>query len=234
MIKSRIYEIVPERDLPKLNDRVLRLPQWRRRKTLSYLHAIDRLQCALAYELLEDLLSEAFGVRLSDHEILYDPMGKPSLSDHPGIHITLSHSPTAVIAAVADHPIGCDIETIPPLSSIKREGINPSALPMKEFADIMDYCYSQGERRIVAESLNPMSQFTELWTLKESIFKIDNSFDIEVLDTVSIQGFIRRTIFGNSFVATVAAPIKCTSSIPQIHECTHSNNEMNEKIIPCM
>lgn len=221
MIKSRIYEIVPERDLPKLNDRVLRLPQWRRHKTLSYLHAIDRLQCALAYELLEDLLFETFGVQLSDHEILYDPMGKPSLSDHSDIHITLGHSPAAVIAAVADHPIGCDIETIPPLSSIKREDIDPSASPMEECIDIINYCYTQEERQIIAESPNPMFQFTALWTLKESIFKIDNSLDIETLDTVNIQGFIRRTVFGNSFVATVAAPLEYTSSIPQIHKCTH-------------
>lgn len=112
MVRSGIYHIVPERDLAKLDDRVLRLPEWRRRKALSYQRPIDRLQCALAYDLLEALLLDAFGLYLRDHEIVYDEMGKPSLRGYPDCHFSLGHCPAGVIAVVADSPVGCDIEEI--------------------------------------------------------------------------------------------------------------------------
>jgi len=40
------------------------------------------------------------------------PQGKPMLADGCGVYFNLSHSDEAVMVAVADRPVGCDIEKI--------------------------------------------------------------------------------------------------------------------------
>lgn len=189
MVRSGIYRIVPERDLAKLDDRVLRLPEWRCRKALSYQRAIDRLQCVLAYDLLEALLLDAFGLNLRDHEIVYDEMGKPSLPGYPDCHFSLGHCPAGVIAVVADCPVGCDIE------EIRR--------PYEENCrEIEEYCFSAAERKLVAESKDPATEFTRVWTVKEALFKLDNRLQLESLDTTATTARISVSA-GVDYVASV-------------------------------
>lgn len=202
MLRYRIHEIDPERDLPTLHAKVLRLPEWRRRKVLSYIHAIDRLQSALAYDLIADLLLQECGLLPDAFEMRYDELGKPFLihsttGGHPhsekpieGIYISLSHCEQAVMAVVSDKPVGCDTEGIP---------------GSDDFHDIMDYCYTDGERHAVESAATPAAEFTRIWTAKEALFKLDNTLLLEHLDTIHLPTGQIKSLHFPFFIASIAS-----------------------------
>lgn len=170
MIEYEIRAIDPEKDLLTLDERVSRLPEWRRRDALSYHQPIDRLQSCIGYELVTGLLLRFFRIPPEDLRIEYDDNGKPSVMGHPDIYISIAHCRVGVMAAVSDCPIGCDIE------EIRR--------PFEQYGnEVMEYCYSPGERALIASADDPETEFTRIWTVKESLYKLDNTLDIEHLDT---------------------------------------------------
>lgn len=190
MIEYRIRAIDPERDLPTLNERILRLPDWRRRNTLSYIHPIDRLQSTIAYELLTRLLHGCQDTAHGEFRIEYDFRGKPSIHGRPDLFISLGHCRKGVIAAIADSPIGCDIEEI--------------HRPYEENgAVIADHCFNENERRKIMYAEDPALEFTRLWTIKEAAFKLDNTLDIENIDTTSLPADRILSIASTDYVATV-------------------------------
>ena len=207
MIEYEIRAIDPEKDLLTLDERVSRLPEWRRRDALSYLQPIDRLQSAIAYELVAGLLGRFFGIQPEDLGIEYDSNGKPSVSGRPDIYISLAHCRVGVMAAVSECPIGCDIE------EIRR--------PFGEYGtEVMEYYYSTGERALIASAADPETEFTRIWTVKESLYKLDNTLDIEHLDTTMFGPNIK-----DSQPVTVSATIIYTdiikvSSISRLIEIT--------------
>lgn len=190
MIDSKIHKISYSQEISSLYERTLRLPEWRRRKVLSYPLPEDRLQSVLAYELLAGLLDDLCGINLADHEILYSPLGKPSLKGIDNIQISLSHCKSAVMAAVSDRPVGCDVETI---------------LHDNDYEEIADYCYSDREKTRIRNSEIQAAEFTEIWTIKEAIFKLDNSIDIETFDTSCAVGFNINTKRFENYIATIAS-----------------------------
>lgn len=188
MTEYRLQEI-PSAGIATLNDRTLRLPGWRRRKVLSFLQPLDRLQSVMAYEMLAVLLADVYGIDLADHEIIYDTLGKPTLSGIEDIYISLSHCRDAVLAAVSDTPVGCDVESIPEAGG---------------YQEIIDYCFFPEEKCRVQESDHPALTFTEIWTLKEALFKLDNSLVIETIDTSSVPpGYKIKTRIMSQCVATI-------------------------------
>lgn len=94
---------------------------WRRKATEKRF-AEDRDQELVAGGLLVDMLVDSFP-GAADPEIAVDPGGKPSLCDFPGIHFSISHTDGLVMCAVADHPVGCDVERIVPLDDDLRKAI---------------------------------------------------------------------------------------------------------------
>lgn len=80
--------------------------------------------------------------------------GKPVFSQYPGCHFNLSHSGSMVLCALADHPVGADIEIVQP----RRDG-----LPSYVFKD------AQFER---FQALGgDWNAFYTLWTELESVLK---------------------------------------------------------------
>ena len=85
--------------------------------------------------------------------------GKPFLCDAhgvriEGVHFNLSHSAGGILVAVADHPIGVDIETFrSPSSGLLRR------------------CMNSDEIRRIQQSEVPVQTFAELWTAKEAVGK---------------------------------------------------------------
>lgn len=191
MIESIVRPIDPERDLPTLDERVLRLPEWRRRKALSFAFPLDRLQCALAYELLAETLLRNFG--LCDFTLEYDSFGKPSVKSRDDIFVSIAHCRKGVMVAVADTPVGCDIE------EIRRPYAGNGAM-------IADHCFSEKERRMILSAPDPAVEFTRIWTVKEAVFKLDNSLGIEHIDTTNLQGRLITSEVSSEFAATVASP----------------------------
>lgn len=164
--------------MPRLHDLLSQLPPWRRKRALSYRRPIDRLQSVLAYLALAALLRNDYGI--DDFKLIYDHNGRPTLSDYTysgsyrhRLHVSLSHCPCAVMAAVDVNPVGCDVEEI-------VRPYDPT---------VADYCFTADERREIAESEAPATAFARLWTIKESIYKLDNTIapDVSCVSTAGLR-----------------------------------------------
>ncbi|MBO4373832.1 MAG: 4'-phosphopantetheinyl transferase superfamily protein [Lachnospiraceae bacterium] len=130
------------------------LPEWRREAAVRFKFLSGKVQCAKAYLLLRQALLEEYGIRVDD-EFGYGKNGKPYLIRHPEIHFNLSHCKEAVMCAVDDHPIGCDIESLerkPDLALMKRT-------------------MSPAEQKRVFSAEDPELEFMKLWTAKEAVIK---------------------------------------------------------------
>ena len=79
--------------------------------------------------------------------------GKPFLANSPGIHFNVSHSGNYVACALADEPVGIDIELINP--------------PDPKIAERF---FAPDERAYISAS-DPTVSFYEVWTKKESRIK---------------------------------------------------------------
>ena len=135
----------------------------RREEALKYKHLFGQFACLKSYVMLRELLEsiETRDARLRDTGLThpfqfdYNEHGKPFLADHPNIHFNISHCKNGIAVAVADQPIGIDIESY-----------------RKASESLLRYTMSEEERRIINESDDPIRTFTEYWTKKEAVFKL--------------------------------------------------------------
>lgn len=96
------------------------------------------------------------------------------------------------MAAVADVPVGCDVEEIA-LGEAVVNGL------------VAEYCYSAAEKLLISNSDNPVAEFTRIWTVKEALYKMDNGLSIETLDTAGdMPGCLIKTDVASGYVATLA------------------------------
>lgn len=73
------------------------------------------LSSAYAFLLLRYALKKEYGIT-DIPTFTYNEYGKPSLKEHSGIYFSMSHSGTCVICAVADVPVGADIQEMKDIS----------------------------------------------------------------------------------------------------------------------
>ncbi len=123
----------------------------RREHAMRYRRETDRRQSLAVYLLLCRALSERFGIT-EPPVLYYDDRGKPAVDGRPDVHISLSHCKAAVAVAVASQPVGVDIESL----------ITPDI-------DLLRHTMSEAE---CATILKDATQFTRLWTMKESFLKL--------------------------------------------------------------
>ena len=109
-------------------------------------------------------LQKQYGVQINENglseEIAFGEHGKPYLKKHPEIYFNISHSHGYAICALADRPVGVDIEKIVPI----RDALIHRTLTDEEqnvFARLIERGYCREE------------VFFRFWTLKESYFKWD-------------------------------------------------------------
>lgn len=119
----------------------------RRARARQYLRETDRLRCLAAGV----LLARELGVH-RDEDLVTGAYGKPSLRDGRA-HFNLSHAGFYAVLAVAEQPIGVDIEPIQPFDwHVARRCFTGREMEWLE-ADASD------------------SAFCRLWTGKEAIMK---------------------------------------------------------------
>ncbi len=95
-------------------------------------------------EAVDELIAEAFG---PDTELYHRPDGSPAV-DIEGVEISISHCRTCAVLAVADRPVGVDVET-------DRAQLQRGA----------DRVMSAEEVGYYSDSL------VKAWTLKEALYK---------------------------------------------------------------
>ena len=137
----------------QLQDILKDMPEWRREKVLRIKNPSQQRESAMAYKLLQEMLSEHYGIR---EPLAFDigEHGKPSLAGHEDIHFNLSHCRRAVACVVDSHPVGVDIEC---LGRYKRP-VAEHTMSEKELSEI-----AEGDADLV---------FTVLWTKKEALMKL--------------------------------------------------------------
>ena len=138
---------------PELFARGLELLPWeaRREKVMRFRTERDRQRCLGAGLLAAWMLKSAGAGDLS---LTYGEQGKPALTAHTDIHFNLSHSGSFAVCAVADHPVGVDVEQV-------REA----------HLGIAKRFFLPGEFAWISQSADPDRAFYRLWTRKESALK---------------------------------------------------------------
>lgn len=154
-IKVRLFNNPETVSAGELEGLLAMIPEWRRRKVLSYRFLIDRVLCAKAYLLLCEELRETYNIT-ELQPFGFEENGKPILSYHPDIHFNLSHCRKGVLCACSDKPIGCDIEEI----------------PLQLDLDLCHHVFSEKENEEILASTNPCVSFAILWTKKEAYLKL--------------------------------------------------------------
>ncbi len=128
------------------------LSRERKEKLFRYRFFSDRLQSALAFVLLRFGLKEEYGLIHMPH-LTYEEHGKPCLGGYPDICFNLSHCKHSVACGIARTPLGVDIQHF---------------VPYKD--DLAAYFMTEQER-VNAKAGDAGSEFTRMWTRKESYGK---------------------------------------------------------------
>ena len=130
-----------------------RVSEQRRAQALLFKHAFGQYACLKSYLILQDLLREHYGIE-GDLVFSYNEHGKPMLKEVSNIHFSISHCKEAIAVAVADRPVGIDVETL--------------RMPSEALAEkVMD----KGEKLRFDISDTPEDFFTAIWTAKEAVMK---------------------------------------------------------------
>ena len=128
----------------------------RRAQALAYKHLHGQYCCLKSYEMLMHLLHTTSYALQASPTFLYNEHGQPRIEGGPCFSI--SHCKQAIAVAISDNPIGIDIEH---LRTAKPE--------------LVARTMNQGEQERIWQSENPDWAFTELWTQKEAVLKMQGT-----------------------------------------------------------
>lgn len=103
---------------------------------------------------------------LSDHDLLYEPDGRPFLKD--GRHISISHSHAFAALYTGREPYGIDLEKIQPRIAKNRS-------------------YFIGNE-VIPPGFEPEA-LTLIWTVKEAVFKLGDSRPLSFLTDLHVHPF---------------------------------------------
>lgn len=177
-------------------------------KAFAYRFPLDRKLSAAAYILLRLCLIENYGI---DEPVVfsYGKNGKPFLRDYPNIHFNLSHCRSAVACVVSNNEIGVDVQEIVPVS----DGLAKRVLTEREYA-------------VFRAAENPLRQFCEYWTIKESWLKKTGLGIGTDLTALSAEDISEQTLFtsGKNYCCCVAGDsvqFRCVNILEQIALLKH-------------
>lgn len=130
------------------------ISEQRRQQALSMRHDQGRRQSVGAYLLLKQALRDEAGIE-DNPQFSYGPHGQPFLADYPEWHFSMSHCREAVGCVLSRQPVGLDIE------SVGRMRPN-----------VLGYAMNDDEQAEIMGASDPQVAFTRLWTMKESLLKL--------------------------------------------------------------
>ena len=134
-----------------------RLPDEDRQHAASYTHEGARRRFVVARTALRRLLGERLDTPPGDVPIAYGPHGKPTLADAAGPHFNVAHSGEWAVIALADQPVGVDVERFRPMASAAR---------------LAERWFHPSERRRIAASADALREFFAVWVAKEAALKL--------------------------------------------------------------
>lgn len=165
------------------------LPVERQEKALSFRRNIDKKNCVISYLLLQYALYRNCGIL--SIALSYGRNKKPYLSNYSDIHFNISHCDSGCICAIADNPIGIDIQNIRPFSW-----------------SVANHCCSAAEKQLIKDSEDPAAAFTKIWTIKESYLKMKGTGiinDLCTVDTTILKSKIKTFRINDCYVSVASA-----------------------------
>jgi len=168
MIRVYIYEMNNDDLTARYEEYLAVLPEWRRESCERMRFERGKLEQLAAGLLLRHALKEA-GIDLMQANVEKNEHGKPALATcaasagedrtsagttEQTVHFNISHSDGYVTVAVADCPVGIDIET----------KTDPELKISARF-------YSEEEQEAVRGAADPQKEFRRIWTRKEAYVK---------------------------------------------------------------
>ena len=160
----------------------------RREQALRYRHIFGQYCCLRAWLMLRDLLGHDPG------EWCYNEHGKPFLTgEDKDTFFSISHCREAIAVAIADQPIGIDVESIRTANE-----------------DLIVRVMNETEQAQIHPSAEPDKTFTRLWTEKEAIVKwqgtgiqgMEQMYDVRCTmydvgcETIENEKYIYTIIYG--------------------------------------
>ena len=164
----------------------------RRQQALRYEHTFGRFCCLKSYLMLLELLAAVYPeLDKAKPEFGYTEKGKPFLLDRPDIHFSISHTKNAILVAIADAPIGVDIEAFrSPSAALIARTMNATEQAAIATADGWNIQRTNG---------TPQASFTAIWTRKEAVLKLRGT---------GIEGDLREVLSGSETILTRIFPRK--------------------------
>ncbi len=156
MLEIRFFDSENLRESARFADAYARVSAARRAKADRLKADCPRRLSLAAGLLLADTLA-GLGVVGAMAEEEEDANGKPFLPRCPELHFSLSHSGMAAMCAVADRPVGCDIQVVTPRSLRLAERFFTAAEQTRIFSQATEDARQE--------------MFYRIWTLKESFVK---------------------------------------------------------------
>ena len=154
---------------------------------------LHKRQSYCVWQLLDYALRERLGYGVDKLNFTVDGNGKWSC-EGCGVHFSLSHCASVVAVAVAEHPVGIDVE------AVDGRCFN---------ARLAQRILTENERAIynnVTQAQKPQ-MLAEAWTKKESLFKRDGgkNFAPSAIDTCEQKVACKTLTFGNKTLVVAVA-----------------------------
>lgn len=155
-MKIYLTDTEPLKATDRFEKMLLKMPECRKKKVLRMSADHSRRQSLGAGILLSIALSER---GLTEEETKTGPHGKPYLPGEDRFFFNLSHSGSRVMCAVAEEPVGCDVQQI---------------TDIREYQRIASRFFAQDEvlsMERIADDQERKELFFRYWALKESYIK---------------------------------------------------------------
>ena len=141
-------------ELLDIDDALKKVSIQRREQALKFAHEGGRRLSLAVYLLLMEGLQKEYGIT-EPPVFEYLEGGKPIIKGHHEIHFNFSHSGNVALCAIANQPVGADIE-----------------MPRKITPSLVSYTMNEEERAIIASEPDQIMTFLSFWTQKEAVLKL--------------------------------------------------------------
>lgn len=167
------------------------MDETRRRRVADIAGDDDRKRTVAGELLARRMLAQHLGCGENGVPLRWDELGKPTV-EHPGVYVSVSHSGPWAVCAVADTPVGVDVEVI----RSAQEKFMRRVCDEQEMA-----CIRPGDD-------GDCRRFWEIWTAKEALFKLTGKGPLLALSRFRLpEGIALDYTEQNGCAVTVAAKI---------------------------
>ena len=180
-------------DIRQLNEETMSqtmamMDEARRRRVGDIAGEDDRKRTVAGELLARRALAQRLGCGEGEAPLRWDDTGKPAV-DADGVYVSVSHSGPYAVCAVADVPVGVDVEVVRSADEkFMRRVCSEAEMAYIRYGDAG--CYQR---------------FWECWTAKEALFKLTGKGPLLSLSRLALpQGVVLDHIIQNGCAVTVA------------------------------